>query len=388
MEEEEIRPLRPRHTIFRQVYESILKDLKKGVLPWCKPWESKEEGEVCYIPINAVSRRPYRGINVLILWIQRNNKGYKSNLWLTKLQAEKMGLNININQDPTPIIYYNNNTIKYYYLFNIEQINDYPKDIFKWHPIAKPEYIVKNCGIKIEYEGEIACYNSLSDIITLPRKRKFVNAEGYYSTVFHEIVHWSGYEDRLNRLEKNSKNVAGRWFEEIIAEIGSAFVCAETGIINHLQHANYIGYYFGLLNKDWKILLKACNRAQDAADYIIDNALGRVGVVDCYRTGHVKDIRKLLNRALGQYARYNNKVKVGITADPDRRWGEAKFEDDNWKKMIILYKTGSRKYALEGKKYILGYLINSSWKELQEFPINIGNISSNATNYHVYALMK
>jgi hypothetical protein len=277
--------------------------------------------------------------------------------------------------------------VKYHSVFNIDQVDNLPNALFTWQPIAKPEFILKNCGAIIKYKGQEAVYNSEKDNITLPPKRKFIHSEGYYSTAFHELIHWSGFEERLDRLN-HYNNYRDRYIEELIAEIGSAFLCAETQVKGHLQHTGYIDYYFDLISKNWKMLLKAANKAQIAANFIIDSAIGRTGVEHCYKTGHIKDIKKIISMALGQYARYNNKVKIGVTSDPEKQWLNAKVENENWKKMLILYKTSSRNYALEGKKYLIDYLSRSAWSELPEYPVSIGNIAHSQRNYYIYALMR
>lgn len=392
MKEGNFTPPRPRHKLFREIFDNLLNELKNGTVPWYPPWQSRDEPG---IPINAVTRRPYKGINVIILWLQSRVKGYKSNRWLTELQAIKVGGFLKSKQDSTPIIYFggihnDKVVVKYHSIYNIDQFNDLPKNIFIWQPIAKPEYILKNCGTNIIYTGQRAFHSSQDDTITLPQRKKFVHSEGYYSTAFHELIHWTGSEARLSRTEfiNYHSNDRDRCVEELIAEIGSAFLCAETQVTGYLQHAQYINFYFELLYNNWKMLLKASRKAQEAADYIVDSALGRIGVVDYCRTGHISDIRVTLSRALGQYARYNNKIKIGMTTDPDKQWQNAKSDDDNWRKMLILYKTSSRKYALGAKKYLINYLLKSAWSELPEYPITIGNIMPGKDNYYIYALMK
>jgi antirestriction protein ArdC len=373
----EVTPPRSRGYLYRDIVNRIKDNLKRGVIPWEPPWQKRS------VPINFLSKRPYNGINIISLWMRCSEKKFKNNQWITESQIKDMGAKINTNEEPTPIVFGTEIGGRIYWVFNIEQVSGLPEQKNKWKPIAKAEYIIDECGAEIKYKGEEAEYRSDTDQITLPAKWRFFHSRGYYSTIFHEITHWSGHKERLDRLP-HYPDLFAKWFEEIVAEIGAAFLCAETGVRWFIGHPRYINHYLELLDYDWKSFFKATRLAQESANYTINEAIGRTGVEwDYKRKGRITDIKTSLNRALGQYSRYYNKLRIGITIDPDRRWAES--EHESWRKMIILYETTSKKYALDSKRYLLSYLRHSpSWKVPISSP---GAKLPDSSLYYVYALI-
>lgn len=263
--------------IYDKIQTLILEKLNSGIIPWKIPWNYS-------LPSNFVTKKEYRGINLLMLFF--NN--YKFSYYLTFNRIKK-------GEKGHLVVYWNfieredkNNPnkkvkipfLKYYYVWNLEQMENYDilqlenknKELVDKNLIFNDEVdkFIKNWEVEIiEYNGG-ACYNFLKDKIFIPFKNNFVDVDSYYSTVFHEMIHSTGYKDRLNRkLTSHSKNEEYS-FEELIAEIGAAFLNAKFGINNIEQNAAYIQAWIKYLKESpKKTILTASSMAQKAIDYII-----------------------------------------------------------------------------------------------------------------------
>lgn len=271
----------------QQVVNKIVEALEKGVKPWVKPWDSTSS-ENLSLPINYETGKHYSGINIVILWAEMVNRGYKSNVWLTFKQAHKLGGYVKKGELGTHCFYYAAKEIedengkpktifynKKFVVFNVEQIEDIccslpeqPKSDFEFN--KKAEQIMQATGATISKYCKEACYSSPNDIILLPPEEAFINPESFYSTLLHELVHWTGHVTRLNRHTKSVKYGDEAYaFEELVAELGSAFLCAELGLnMQGLQHASYIDSWLKILRADYKALFSAASLASKAHNYI------------------------------------------------------------------------------------------------------------------------
>jgi antirestriction protein ArdC len=237
---------------YELITNRIIEKLKQGVVPWHQPWASVG------LPKNLLTQREYRGMNVFMLAMQ----GYNSPYWLTYQQAISLGANVKKGEKGTPIIYWNwvekddekseeqevkrVPFLRFYTVFNVCQVENlkvtesllYPiKQTSDFNPITEAEKIV--VGYKgapeIIHTGERACYFPHIDKIWMPPKNTFEDPHGYYSTIFHEMSHSTGHKDRLNRegvVERNSFRSHKYSKEELVAEMGAAFLCGESAIIN------------------------------------------------------------------------------------------------------------------------------------------------------------
>jgi len=163
--------------------------------------------------------------------------------------------------------------LKSYYVFNSDQIEGL--EITKPEPViatfnpvpALDDRIIKT-GAQISHGGGRAFYRPSSDSITIPDRSTFLSESHYYATVLHELTHWSGAEHRLDRTKGKRFADSAYAFEELVAEMGAAFLCADYGIEGELQHADYIGNWLQCLKNDNKAIFNAAALAQKAADYI------------------------------------------------------------------------------------------------------------------------
>lgn len=270
--------------IYQEITDSIIAELEKGAAPWVKPWNAPMGADK-----NVVSQKPYRGINRLLLAMIGGAKGYSNPAWATYKQWQEMGGQVRTGEKAAKIIYWNKATgtdkatgesteyafAKAYFVFNVEQVDgieiiaseDKQNDNAK---IELCEKRIKDTGANIIIGGDTACFIPSSDVIKMPAIGTFQSSEHYYATAFHELTHWTSDKTRCNRdLSKGRFGNADYAFEELVAELGAAFLCSTHGIKGDLRHAGYIEHWLKCLKNDSKAIFKASSLAQSAADFIL-----------------------------------------------------------------------------------------------------------------------
>lgn len=240
-----------RRDIYRQVTDSILADLKAGVAPWVKPWSGGGAAGVA-MPYNAASNRDYSGTNVLALWGRAMAAGYDVPGWLTFKQAADLGAHVRKGERGTLVVYARTirktetdaetgedrersfPVLKGYFLFNVRQCEGLPERMLA-QPAAQPEperlahveAFIAATRADIRHGGDRAFYAPGPDCIGLPPAGAFRSIGDYHATALHELVHWSGAAQRLAR-EKGLRFGDQRYAaEELVAELGAAFLCAK-----------------------------------------------------------------------------------------------------------------------------------------------------------------
>lgn len=274
------------------ITDQIIKQLEEGKIPWRKPWGGPEME-----PKNLISKKEYSGINFFLL----SMLGFKNPYFLTFKQAKDCGGNVKEGSKGFPVIFYKFNKkevntagekirdsfafMRFYTVFNLEQCeNINPAKIpfipetetKEFNVIAQAEKIANGYIGKpeIEQKGNQASYTPMLDKIKMPLEEYFHNEEGYYSTLFHEMVHSTGHKKRLNRPEIVESNFFGSSDyskEELVAELGAAFLCSKAGIDNTLENSTaYIKHWLKRLkSKDnVKWIVEAGSKAQKAVNYI------------------------------------------------------------------------------------------------------------------------
>lgn len=274
-------------TIVQIITDQIIETLEKGAIPWKKPWKTE-------LPMNLISKRTYRGINLLVLSMSPK---YVSPYYLTFRQLAHLGGSVKPGSKGFKVVYWkifessDENTseretlekplLRYYTVFNSEQCINIPKDIFPYvnnniDPIAACEKIMDNMPNMPEIkETKNAFYDMKSDIIGLPPRKNFISQEEFYSTAFHELVHSTGHPDRLNRKNSSGGSDFNENYskEELVAEIGSSYLCAHARIAPKTidNQAGYIANWLSVLKGDKKFIFSASSLAQKAVDYILGN---------------------------------------------------------------------------------------------------------------------
>ena len=279
--------------VYDIITDRIIQKLEAGEIPWTKPWNHAGA------PANYVSKKPYRGINVFLLGMS----GHASPYWLSFKQAQQLGGSVRKGEKGTPCIFWRLwkpgqdphaqpgevtddkiPLLRYYTVFNSCQCDGLnipaPEARPEINPIEAAEAIKANMPKPPAFTicGQ-ACYSVISDTVGMPAQELFKNDSSYYATLFHEIGHSTRHESRLNRKDPKEKGNSFRRFgsdeyarEELVAEMTSAFLCSESGIIEpQLENAAaYIQNWLEVFRKDKKILVVAAAQAQRAADYILN----------------------------------------------------------------------------------------------------------------------
>lgn len=290
----------PKRDVYDVITARILELMEQGVVPWRQPWRGGRAGQ----PKNLVSGKEYRGVNVFLLHCASMAAGYDSAYWLTFKQAKERGGHVRKGEKGMPVVFWNwlekektlptGETAKeeipflrYYTVFNVEQCDgiDYPQpdsqgDPLDFQPIAECEAIVDGFTDKpaIEHDGHgRAFYRPADDTVHMPESGRFDSAQAYYATLFHELAHSTGHEKRIGR-HKDQKQAAfgstdyGK--EELIAEMGAAFLCGHAGIENVIidNSAAYIDGWRRAIKQDKRLVIHAAAQAQKATDYILNTA--------------------------------------------------------------------------------------------------------------------
>jgi antirestriction protein ArdC len=273
-----------------QVYDSITERivtlLEQGTVPWHKPWNANTGW-----PRNFVTKRPYRGINVFLLAAM----SYESPYWLTFRQAFELGGTVRKGEKSSSVLFWKQKTIedqetgeerkipllRLYHVFNVAQcdgMKDAPasSETLELIAVTKPAEIVKKMPKrpKIKHGMTRAFYSPKEDTVSSPVRKRFGREEEYYSTLFHELVHATGHETRLNRATLTEKAGFGSnpyCKEELIAEMGAAFLCGHAEIVERTidNSAAYIKGWLEKLKSDKTLIVQAAAQAQRAADFIL-----------------------------------------------------------------------------------------------------------------------
>ncbi|TXM96395.1 DUF1738 domain-containing protein [Methylobacterium sp. WL64] len=282
--------------LYTKVTDQIVASLEAGVKPWHKPWSS---GQTISGPIRLPLRGngvPYRGINILMLWGAATDNGYASATWMTFKQAIELGACVRKGEKGTTVVYAGaiNRTgtdeatgedteqripfLKGYSVFNVEQIDGLPDSYRTPAPalpagierIERAEAFAAATGATIRHGGNRAFYVPGADMVQMPPLQAFRDAESYYATLTHELTHWTGHERRLARTFGKRFADQAYAFEELVAELGAAFVMAGLDLTPEprADHADYLAHWLGILKADKRAIFTAASHAQRAADFL------------------------------------------------------------------------------------------------------------------------
>lgn len=300
--------------LYQQVTDKIIVALENGVPPWRRPWRSAQNVHGSSLPVNAVTGRAYSGINVPLLWMAAEDHGYTSDRWLTFRQAKEAGGYVRKNETSALAIIYkpfekqardsSDNLLfrdgepvmeqlamlKQMQLFNVAQCEGLPDSVSGEDTVSAPEeqhtelsvtqlrqvqQILSATGVSCDHRRQDrAYYLTGADRIVMPTVSQFLREADYWSTLLHELVHATGHGSRLNRegITSSSRQFGDPVyaFEELIAETGSAFLCAELGITGDVQHESYLAGWLKALREDKRAIFRACRFAREASEYLLE----------------------------------------------------------------------------------------------------------------------
>lgn len=286
-----------RTDVYARITDRIVADLEKGVRPWVQPWSAGHAGRRITRPLRH-NGEPYTGMNVLLLWSEALARGFPSPIWMTFKQAIELDGHVRKGESGAIVIYASRFTrtetdsaggeverdipfLKTYSVFNVEQIAGLPDHFYRQpapvidpvQRIAHADRFFANTGSVIRHGGSQAFYAPATDHIQMPPFETFRDAASYVAVLSHEHVHWTADSRRVGRdLSRYAKDRSERAREELVAEIGSALICADLGIVPELEprpdHASYVQSWLQVLQGDKRAVFQAAAHAQRAAAFL------------------------------------------------------------------------------------------------------------------------
>jgi antirestriction protein ArdC len=279
-----------------RITNRILAELEQGTRPWLKPWSGGDMATPGQTRPLRATGQSYRGINVLLLWIEAQASGLVAPSWITYKQAHALGAQVRKGEHGATVVYYGDSTktvhddasgedreqgfrfLKTYTVFNVAQIDGLPE---RFHIMPKPapeaeriaaaEAFFASIPATVNHGGDRAYYVPSADRIQLPPFAAFHDAHGYYATRGHETVHWTRHESRLDRSFGREKwGNADYAREELCAELGAAFLAADLGLCidPRPDHASYIASWIKVLQNDTRAIVQAAAHAERAVAYL------------------------------------------------------------------------------------------------------------------------
>ena len=282
--------------VYTRVTNKIIADLERGNLTWLQPWQAGHAAGPVSRPLRFNGER-YNGINVLMLWAAAMEKGYAAPIWMTFNQAKNLTAHVRKGERGSLVVFAKTFTkteradngdevereipfLKGYTVFNVEQIEDLPAHYYaRAEPvhstalerIEAAESFLASTGADIRHGGSRAFYRLSEDFMQMPELQAFMETERYYATAAHEITHWTRHPSRLDRsFDQKRFGDSGYAMEELVAEIGAAFLCADLEITPEPgeDHAAYIATWLKALKDDKRAVFVASSHAQRATDYL------------------------------------------------------------------------------------------------------------------------
>lgn len=285
----------PRIDIRTRVTNQIIERLEAGVRPWFRPWNAENAAGRISRPLRH-NGQPYQGANILMLWMSAELQGFSCPYWMTFQQAKELGGFVKKGEHGSPVVYASTFKksgtstegqeieeeipfLKEYTVFNAEQVEGLPRHFYA---LAEPpkeilqriehaDRFFKNTGADIQHQGNRAYYALEPDHVRMPPFETFRDAESYSATLAHEMTHWTRHPSRLNRdMGRKKWGDAGYAMEELVAELGSAFLCADLEITPELRedHASYIHEWLKVLQEDKGAIFTAASHASKAVEFL------------------------------------------------------------------------------------------------------------------------
>ncbi|MDN3544036.1 zincin-like metallopeptidase domain-containing protein [Kinneretia asaccharophila] len=280
--------------LYAEVTHRIVNAIERGVRPWCRPWTSGQAAA------GMMPRRhtgeAYRGVNVLLLWAAAQERGYTAHTWMTFRQAQAEGGQVRKGEKGTTVVFagqfppavganeesdedaptrQGRAYLRCYTVFNVEQVDGLqsspePQQVEAPKVDAAAQAFIARTGATVHHGGDRAFYAPGPDLVQLPHARQFRDVAAYLGTVTHELVHWTGHPGRLARQFGQRFGDRAYAVEELVAELGAAFVCARLNVSAEPRddHAAYLAEWLAVLKADKRALFTAAAHAQRAADYL------------------------------------------------------------------------------------------------------------------------
>ena len=275
-------------TIYQRITDQIIAAIEAGAGNWKMPWHT--DGTDITQPINAASGKAYRGVNVIALWATAQACEYSGARWATYKQWQEMGAQVRKGEKSAPVVFWKmfdkdeeadqpeeNDRRRFmargYSVFNAAQVDGYEAPPAVILPpsvrIGRAEDFFASLKADICHGGNRAYFQPMTDCIQMPPFGAFRDAIAYYATLSHEATHWTGTKSRLDRDLSGRFGSDGYAAEELVAELGAAFLCGSLGLANEPRpdHAAYVASWLKVMRGDNRAIFTAAAKAQQAADY-------------------------------------------------------------------------------------------------------------------------
>jgi antirestriction protein ArdC len=285
-----------REDIYTRVTNRIIEAMEAGAKGGRMPWHVTDAEH--FSPVNAVSRKPYRGVNVLSLWAAAEEHGYPTGLWATYKQWGELGAQVRRGEKSSLVVFWSvtegdDSTeqesdgkgerrffARGYSVFNAAQVDGYtPPEMPKLpeaERIETAERFFQALRADLRHGGNRAFYSKGTDHIQLPPFEAFRDGVAYYAVLAHEATHWTGAKDRLDRDMTGRFGSDAYAAEELVAELGAAFLSAGLGLTvePRADHAGYIASWLKVLKDDKRAIFTAASKAQQAVDWMYERQTG------------------------------------------------------------------------------------------------------------------
>jgi antirestriction protein ArdC len=282
-----------RFDIHQHITDQIIAAIESGAGEFRLPWH-RSAGNIMR-PVNIASKNAYRGVNILTLWATADEKGYSSGTWGTYKQWAEAGAQVRKGENSAYIVFYKEITVgsddsdeaetrlfaRATPVFAAEQVDGFAPPVIETPatvipPIEQAEAFVAKTGASITHGGSRAFYRPSTDSIQLPPREAFIGsptstaAEAYYSTLLHELTHYTSHESRCNRQLGKRFGDDAYAMEELVAELGAAFLCADLGISDapRPDHAQYLDHWLTVMKADKKAIFTAASKASEAVTFL------------------------------------------------------------------------------------------------------------------------
>lgn len=275
--------------VYQEVTDRIAAALEKGVAPWVRPWTAAGA------PRN-VGGREYNGVNVILLEMEAAERGFASPIWMTYKQAAERGGHVRRGERGTTVVFWKVSDLedekgrpvigndgeqrrsfylRHFTVFNLDQTEGVsvpaeavPAVVNEEDRDRAADAFARATGASVKHGGSKASYSKEQDVVRMPAWEAFRGAADYYSTLLHELVHWTGHDSRLARDLSGRFGSGSYAMEELVAELGAAFLCARLRIDGTLQHAEYLATWAKKLREDKRAIFSVAGTAKKAAEFL------------------------------------------------------------------------------------------------------------------------
>ena len=291
-----MKPTKVTRDVYQQITDLIIAALEEGATSFQLPWHRL--GPAAGRPTNIKSGKPYRGVNVLALWVASLNQDFSTGIWGTYKQWHDAGAQVRRGEKASLVVFYkefereekDEDTgevgrrkslfARASWVFNADQVDGWEPQV---PPVTNPvtrdgraEAFISATSADIRHGGQRAFYRPATDHIQMPERRLFTGTptssatEAYYGTLLHELTHWTGAKTRCARDLTGRFGSQAYAMEELVAELGSAFLSADLGItpVPRPDHAGYIASWLKVLKEDKRAIFTAASKAAQAADHL------------------------------------------------------------------------------------------------------------------------